>query len=92
MPGRCCCFCSSLPATISAVPPRQTEEKKGAQSSASPITSISAVSSTQVSPRPPYASGTTTAGQPSSEPMRFQRSASQPSSLSMARRTSSGEE
>jgi hypothetical protein len=74
--GRNSRFCSSLPALSRALPARHTLEKKGAHSSTRPISSISAVSSTAPRPRPSYASGIATAGQPSSLAMRFHTSGS----------------
>jgi hypothetical protein len=74
--GRNSRFCSSLPALSRALPARHTLEKKGAHSSTRPISSINAVSSTAPRPRPSYASGIATAGQPSSLAMRFHTSGS----------------
>ena len=53
MPGRCSARCASLPASRRAPAPRHTVAKNGAQSSASPIGSRSADSSTAPRPSPP---------------------------------------
>ena len=58
MPGRYLAWAASLPEWIRALAPSTTVEKKGAHSSALPISSRTMPSSTLVKPWPPCSSGT----------------------------------
>src|SRR5690606_16608108 len=92
IPGSRSLHASRSPEASSAVVASTTVEKNGPHSTARPISSRTAPSSTMPKPPPPYSSGTASPCRPSCPAISRQTSTSYPRSSAIRRRTSAAEE